>query len=161
MTAGSASGAPVLVLGLGNLLLTDDAVGLRLLQVLRETQLPTADIEFVDGGTQGLSLLPVLSGRRAVLILDAAGFGAQPGSVHILRDDEVWNVRAARRSRSAHEGNAVELLEAARLLGDTPEQIAVVGVEPDVIKTGIGLSPAVESAVPAAVAAAQQILQAF
>ena len=74
---------PVLALGLGNLLLGDDAVGLRLLEML---QAESADprVEFVDGGTQGISLTGYLANRRGVLVLDAIGLGAAPRTVHVL-----------------------------------------------------------------------------
>ena len=86
MTAGSASGvaAPVLVLALGNLLLTDDGAGLRLLERLSAGGEARGDVEFIDGGTCGLALLPYLERRRAVLILDAMQLGAAPGTVHVL-----------------------------------------------------------------------------
>src|SRR5450631_2070104 len=120
--------APILVLGLGNLLLTDDAVGLRLLEDLsRETS--SDDVEFVDGGTQGLALLPYLADRQAVLVLDAIGLGAAPGTVHVLHGDEVGRMRA-RRSETAHEGNGLTLLDTARLLGEELPNLVVIGVEP-------------------------------
>src|SRR5271169_2822928 len=96
---------PILVLGLGNLLLSDDGVGLRLLEELaRETW--SDDVEFVDGGTQGLALLPYLSERQAVMVLDAIGLGAEPGTLHILRGDDVRQLHG-QRSETAHEGNGL------------------------------------------------------
>jgi len=115
--------AEVLVLGLGNLLLGDDAVGLCLLEELRRHHGEDNSADFVDGGTQGLALLGYLSGRRSVLVLDAVGMGAFLG------------------------------LEAE------PPDVTVIGVEPARVATGIGLSPAVEAAVPLALAAALGVLK--
>jgi hydrogenase maturation protease len=159
MTAGSAK--PVLVLGLGNLLLGDDAAGLKLLAALSTAE-PTyaAKIEFVDGGTQGLALLHYFANRRAVLVLDAVGLGAAPGSVHVLRGPAIEGLRA-QRATTAHEGNALELLATARLLGDTPEEIVIVGIEPARIVTGIDLSPQVEASLPAALDRARAILDSM
>jgi len=154
MTSGSAR---VLVLGLGNLLLEDDAVGLRLLERLALTPHPEA--EYVDGGTQGLALLGLLEGREGVLILDAVGLGSPPGTVHTLFNEEIAQLRAG-RANSAHEGNALGLLQTATLLGELPP-LAVVGIEPAQMHTNIGLSPAVEAALPAAVEAAQRVLTRF
>jgi len=160
MTAGSPDRAPVLVLGLGNLLLADDAAGLRLLEQLAKESLDGGTADYVDGGTQGLALVGELDGRGAVLILDAVGLGAAPGTVHVLRDEQIEGLRA-RRSSSAHEGNALELLEAARLIGCLPRHVVVVGIEPAAVHTGIGLSPAVDAAIPTALAAARKILESL
>jgi hydrogenase maturation protease len=109
---------------------------------------------------QGLALLHYLSHRRAVLILDAVGLGAEPGSVHVLRGPAIDGLRA-QRATTAHEGNALELLATARLLGDVAEEIVVVGVEPARIATGIGLSPQVEAALPAAMGRARAVLESM
>jgi hydrogenase maturation protease len=169
MTAGSvdaapdtagAPRAPILVLGLGNLLLSDDAAGLHLEAALLAERGASAQVEFVDGGTQGLALLHYLAKRRAILVLDAVGLGAEPGSVHVLRGPAIDGLRM-RRSTTAHEGNALELLATARLLGDVAEEIVVVGVEPARIATGIGLSPQVEAALPAAIGRARAVLESM
>ncbi len=148
--------APVLVLGLGNLLLTDDGVGLALLERLAAE--PLDGVEYLDGGTQGLALCGRLVGRRALILLDCLAFGAAPGTVHVL-DDPLRH--APPRSGSAHEANAGELLRAALLLGDLPERVVLVGVEPDQLRTRIGLSEPVEQALPTAEAAARRVLESL
>ncbi len=159
MTAGSASPrngkAPLLVLGLGNLLLRDDGVGLELLKRLEARFADMPGVEMVEGGTQGLALLPYLEQRPGLLILDAAALGAAPGTVHVL-----WNPEhhAAPRGLGAHEGNAGELLDAAQLVGYLPGRVCLVGVEPADISTGIGLSGTVEGALDGAVEAATAAL---
>ena len=101
-----------------------------------------------------------LAKRRAILVLDTVGLGAEPGSVHVLRGPAIDGLRM-RRSTTAHEGNALELLATARLLGDVAEEIVVVGVEPARIATGIGLSPQVEAALPAAMGRARAVLESM
>jgi hydrogenase maturation protease len=152
---GSDRSAPVLVLGLGNLLLHDDGVGLELLRELAEQNGTDRRVAFVDGGTQGLALLGLLSGRRALLVLDAVARGGRPGDVHVLRSAAEC---AEPRGFGAHGGNAGELLAAASLLGDLPVELAVVGVEPGVVRTGVGLSSEVRSALPEACRAAAATL---
>jgi hydrogenase maturation protease len=147
--------APVLVLGLGNLLMRDDGVGLTVLEKLREVAPEGEDVEFVDGGTQGLALLGVVSGRSAILVLDAVALGADAGTVH--RIDDPLGV-APPRADSAHEANAGELLRAAALLGDLPERMAVVGVEPGDTHIAIGLTDPVAGAVDDAVRVAAELL---
>lgn len=156
--------APILVLGLGNLLLGDDAAGLRLVEHLAAESGYGDQVEFVDGGTQGMALLGCLTGRKAVLLLDATGLGGAPGTVHSL-DGPAIEALAARRASTAHDGNALELLAAARLLqvvnGDAAPDIRLVGIEPARIATGIGLSPEVEQALEAAVLRARIELDRF
>jgi len=153
---------PVLVLGLGNRLLTDDGFGLDLLEELeREAEGCWGNhVEFVDGGTQGLMLLKDISQRPAVLILDAVDRGGNPGAVHVLRAEEVWGTRFS-KSTTAHEGNAGELLAAAQLLGECPEQVAVVGAQPQKVATGIGLTEIARSALRPALLHAKSIVSEF
>ncbi len=170
MTAGSAevrdgvpyedleARAPVLVLGLGNLLLQDDGVGLRLLEAVSAREWDPAAVEFVDGGTQGLALLGYMAGRKLTLVLDAVGLGAAPGTVHQLRGAEIERLRA-HRSTTAHEGNALELLATARLLGDEPEELVIVGIEPEQVRTGVGLSDAVSAQLATAAAMAVEVIR--
>ena len=153
----SAEPPALLVLGLGNLLLTDDAVGLELLARLESDWFEGAadpNVEFVDGGTQGLALLGVMSGRRGLLVLDAVALGEEPGTVHAMTGEQVLTMHFTRPD-TAHEGGAGQLLALASLSGDLAPHVRVVGVEPDRVATGLGLSEAVRSALPAAVARAR------
>jgi len=157
-TPGSASATPpILVLGLGNMLLGDDGLGLELLAGLSRARQWGDEVEFVDGGTQGLMLLREISGRPSVLILDAVDRAAEPGAVHVLsaRDAAATGVP---RSTTAHEGNAGELLAAATLLGESPGDVAVIGVQPERVATGIGLSETVKKSLRPALLHAQDIL---
>jgi len=147
----TAGRAETVVLALGNTLLRDDGAGAAILHALEREAAGWGDeVEFVDGGTQGLALLGVLSGRRAAVILDAVALGAAPGTVHVLSADEAALVRS-RRSTTAHEGNAGELLATASLLGDLPERTIIVGIEPAEVRTGVGLTDEVARSVPKAV----------
>lgn len=154
---GSVGPPALLVLGLGNLLLTDDAVGLELLARLESDWSSGAGdpaVEFVDGGTQGLALLGVISGRRALLVLDAVGLGAAPGTVHAMSGEEVLAMHFTRPD-TAHDGGAGQLLAIASLMGDLPGRVTVIGVEPERVATGLGFSDSVRAALPAAVARAR------
>jgi len=146
-----------LVLGVGNLLLCDDGVGLELVRLLEEEGVGGLETELLDGGTQGLALLPFLEGRSALLILDAVSRGSPPGTVHVLEDPPPPPPDGP--AVAPHGGNASDLLNAARLLGDLPERVAVVGVEPALVRTGTELSPEVRAALPEALAAASRAVQ--
>jgi hydrogenase maturation protease len=147
--------APVLVLGVGNSLLRDDGVGLRLLSELsRESGEWGGEVEFLDGGTQGLALLGRIAGRRGLLILDAVKTGAEPGAVHVLRS---WR-QVGERASTAHESNVSELLAVSALMGDCPEEVVIVGIEPGRIATGTELSEPVNGARGRALAVARDEL---
>jgi hydrogenase maturation protease len=144
--------APILVLGLGNTLLSDDGVGPALLdQLSSSAQRWEGQVEFMDGGTQGLALL----GR--LIIVDAVKTGAPPGTVHRMTLGELRGANPGRRG-SAHEGNAGELLAAAQLVDELPDRLFVVGVEPKKIATGYGLSAPVKRALPEASKEVNQLL---
>ncbi len=150
--------APVLVLGVGNILLGDDGAGVYL--VTRMQQLGaggSGTVELLEGGTRGLALLGDIAGRSGLVLLDAAALGAAPGTVHVRRDGEVLGL--SHRGCTAHEGNAGELLAAARLLGELPPRLILVGIEPLLLETGIGLSEPVRRAIPAALEAARQAVE--
>lgn len=150
--------APVLVLGLGNVLLGDDGAGPAILESLSEIYRDVADVECVDGGTQGLALLGYLSGRKAVVILDAFSQGKKPGGVTVLDKSQIL-AHSCSRASTAHEGNAGELLAVANLLGDLPERVFLVGVEPERLRTELGLSLPVSEAIPPAVVCARAVVE--
>lgn len=146
--------APLLVLGLGNQLLSDDGFGLELLAGLRRGHESDADVEFVDGGTLGTQLLGTLEGRRALLILDAIG-GPIPGRV--LRLDAPL-ARPTPHGIGGHGANASGLLAAALMTDDLPRHVTLVGASPERLSTGIGLSPRLAGALPDALELAQSVL---
>lgn len=120
-----------------------------MLQALDRSGRWSGSAEFVDGGTQGVALLGVLSERPGVVVLDAIGRGGAPGSVYELDRAEALAFEPA-GGGTAHEGGAAQLLRLASLTGDLPAWVRVVGVEPAVVRTGLGLSDAVARALPAA-----------
>jgi hydrogenase maturation protease len=129
--------------------------------MLAALQRETADgVELVDGGTQGLALLGVIAGRPAMVLLDAVGGGAPPGTVHEMTGEQALALRAG-GTGTAHEGGAVTLLRTLLLTGDLPPWVRIVGVEPEVVRTGIGLSPRVTGALPAALQRARDAIVAM
>ena len=161
MTNGSArceKAAPILVLGLGNILLHDDGFGPSVVEDLaREYKGAKGLVEFLDGGTQGLALLGRIADRRALVILDAVATGHEPGSVSVLQGQDVLRF-ATSRATTAHEGNAGELLATAAFLGELPEKCYIIGVEPKSLNTGVGLSRDVHRSLRAALKTAREIL---
>lgn len=148
---------PAIVLGVGNVLRRDDGVGVRVLEQLRSLAARDAlalprGTRLVDGGTLGLDLLGVVDAADSLLLVDAVDLGLAAGTVRVLRGDEI--LAAAARGRGGVGEGVGELLSLARLQGSAPSAVALVGVQVGDTGFGEGLTPAVASAVPAAVAAA-------
>ena len=158
--SGDAAPAPsgVLVLGVGNPIMSDDGVGQRLLEALAARRPVLDGVEYLDAGTLGLMLLPRVERCNSLLALDAAQFAAAPGEVRVLEGDAFDGFLKTARS-SVHELGLRDLVDAARLTGSLPEQRALVGVQPAQLGWGTRLSPTVEAAIPAAVEAARQVLE--
>lgn len=144
----------LLVIGVGNVLMGDDGVGPRLAAALqRDGSLLPDGTRVVDGGTLGLSLLPVLDGASAVLVLDALETGSPPGTVTLLVGPACEG--ALGRPLSAHQLAVADLLAAARLAG-FGGSIAILGIQPGDVTAGVELSPAVIGSFAAAVVAARR-----
>jgi hydrogenase maturation protease len=145
----------ILVLGLGNELFTDEGVGVAAARLVDEMELP--GVEVLDGGTLGLSLLPVIEGRDALLVLDAvATEEGEPGTIVVYDAEEMR--REARLLYSAHQLGVTEVLAAADLVGSTPRRVAAVGMVPASVETGYGLSAVAADALPRMVEKAGEIL---
>jgi hydrogenase maturation protease len=147
---------PILVLGIGNVLLGDDGIGVHVVGALERlaarggVALPS-NARLVDGGTIGLGLLPLVSGARAVVLVDAVDIGRAPGAVEVLDGEALGGVTP--RVTAPLPVGVADIVAAARLTDTAPEAIVLVGVQPGAIAPGIELSAPVRAAVPAAVEA--------
>jgi len=151
--------ASVLVVGIGNRLLSDDGVGLDIMERLRDSFAGREGIEFIDGGTLGLALLAYLEGRRAVLLLDAVSMGGPPGTVHELGPDDIDRAARGGNGGSACESGAMELMATARLIGVLPDHFYVVGIEPTSTRAGVGLSAVVTASLPQALTVSGELIE--
>lgn len=155
------SSAPVggtVVIGLGNPLVGDDGLGLAALEQLR-ARCTDGDVELVDGGTWGLSLLPVIESAARVLLLDAIDAGGLPGTLHILRRVDLPRYLATRIS--PHEVDLQDVLALAELRGTLPLETVAIGLQPGRLETGCDLSDAVRNSLGDLVDAVEQQLAAW
>jgi len=127
------------VIGLGNPLMADDGLGLAALDRLRREWSVPADVELVDGGTWGMSLLPTIEDARRVLLLDAVRAGAPPGTLHVMERDDL--PRYLTTKLSPHQVDLRDVLALAELRGTLPRDTVVIGLEPDRVELSSELSP--------------------
>jgi hydrogenase maturation protease len=146
------------VIGLGNPLVGDDGLGLAALEQLRARG-TGGDVELVDGGTWGLSLLPVIESAARVLLLDAIDAGAPPGTLHTLRRADLPRYLATRIS--PHEVDLQDVLALAELRGTLPQETVAIGLQPGRVETGCDLSDAVRNRLGDLVDAVEQQLAAW
>jgi hydrogenase maturation protease len=133
----------IAVLGLGNLMRTDDAVGMLAIQQLRADPRFPRCVSLIEGGTLGLDLLHPLDGVTHLLALDAIDTGAAPGTLLRFVGDEIADLPI---SKSVHLLGFSDLIGAARLTGSAPSEIAVLGVQPEIIGWGTQLTSTVQAA---------------
>lgn len=133
--------ARVLVLGAGNILLSDEGIGVRVVEALQERYRVPEEVEVLDGGTCGMDLLDVIAGRDHLILVDAVDTGSPPGTVVRLEDDQI---PAVFRTRSSpHQLGMQEVLALLRLLDSAPARLTVIGVQPASLDIGLELSPAI------------------
>ena len=138
---------PLLILGLGNVLCSDDGVGAIAVARLAREFGAAGGVRILDGGTLGLSLLPYLQDARAVILVDAIRADeALPGSLVRLEGSEV--APAVRERLSPHQVGVADLLDGARWLDQYPESVVLLGIVPESIELGVTLSPSVEAQLP-------------
>ncbi|SLM62363.1 MULTISPECIES: HyaD/HybD family hydrogenase maturation endopeptidase [Dickeya] len=140
----------ILVLGIGNILLRDEGVGVRLVEQLEQRFALTPAVDIVDGGTCGMELMECMAGRDHLIVADAVLTGKPAGAVTVLRDDEVPALFT--RKISPHQLGLADVLMALRLTGEFPRRLTLIGVEPDSLESGIGLSDTVTRALEPAMA---------
>jgi hydrogenase maturation protease len=138
--------APLLILGLGNLLCSDDGVGVVAVQAIAEARIVPEEVQVLDGGTLGLALLPYLEDAERAILVDAIQVDAPPGTLVRLEGDEVGPAVASRLS--VHQVGVSDLIEAARWRGRVPPKLVLLGVVPQSIELGLELTPPVRSALP-------------
>jgi hydrogenase maturation protease len=134
-----------LVLGVGNLLLSDEGVGLRVVERLVTTYQIPEEVLTLDGGTLGLDLLYYLDGVENLLIIDAVEMGKEPGTLLRLQGDEVPSFLSVKMS--PHQIGIPDMLFAAKLRDLYPRHVVLWGVQPGSLEVGLDLSPPVASQV--------------
>jgi hydrogenase maturation protease len=148
----------VLVLGLGNLVHCDDGAGVRAIEALQTDPRVPRDVELLDGGTQGLALLPHISGVGRLMVLDAIDAALPTGTLMRFEGDAFQGLPG---KPIVHQLGFADLMVALRLLGKYPGEIVVLGVQPGSTDWGTELTPRVRLAIPGLIGCAITQLQTW
>lgn len=139
----ASSGLSVLVLGIGNLVMSDDAVGVIVAQRLQKEYRFADNVEIMDGGTLGLDLLPKLENITNLIMIDAVETGKAAGTCVRLSGQEL--PIALQTKVSPHQMGLKDLLAVSELMGHSPKEMVLIGVQPGSIEMEVGLTPEVEA----------------
>jgi hydrogenase maturation protease len=135
----------IVILGIGNLLLSDEGVGVHIANELMKIELPSG-VSVVEGGTDGFRLLNVITEADRLIVIDAIKGGSAPGSIYRFDINEVRNCPSGFKT-SVHQIGILEVIDLSGLIGKTP-LTTVFGIEPKSLEMGMELSPDVKSKIP-------------
>ena len=149
----------ILVLGIGNLLWADEGFGVRAVEEFSRRYLCDQRVTIMDGGTQGLYLLPHVQQASRLVVFDAIDYGLEPGTLKVITDDEVPAYMGAKQM-SLHQTGFQDVLAAAKLTGQCPDKLVLIGVQPVELKDyGGSLREAVRAQIDPAVEIAAEWLR--
>jgi hydrogenase maturation protease len=139
-----------LIIGIGNSLMTDDGAGIHVIEALQRCDLPD-NIELMDGGTLGFTLLESVENADRLIVVDAANLGAAPGAVQLFENEAMDAYLSSCRRSSVHEVNLMDVMSAAKFRGTMPRDYAMVGIQPAEVDWGSEPTQAVARGVQEAV----------
>lgn len=148
-------GTSVLVLGVGNVLLTDEGIGVHVADLLEKEGGFPEGVRVVEGGTDGFSLFSVISGAGHLVVVDCVKAGGEPGAVYRFTLDDISRFPDVYKT-SAHQISLEEVLTLMPLVADAPQSVVIIGIEPASLEMGMQLSPTVAAKVPRVVELVRQ-----
>ena len=148
----------VLVMGIGNVLWADEGFGVRCVEHLAQNWALPAEITLLDGGTQGLYLLPFLEQADTLIVFDAVDYGLAPGTLKIVEGDAVPRFMGAKKM-SLHQTGFQDVIATAQLMGYCPETLLLIGCQPEELEDyGGGLRDVVAAQIDPAIDIAMEYL---
>ncbi|PKM43611.1 MAG: Ni,Fe-hydrogenase maturation factor [Firmicutes bacterium HGW-Firmicutes-8] len=148
----------ILVLGVGNDLLTDEGVGVHVVRELIKEPLP-ANVTVYNGGVSGIDLLDLIQNHNKALIIDAIDAGAQPGAVFRFQPAEIECLLGEHKT-SLHQVDLFDTIKIARFTGKCP-QIVIIGIQPFQITWGLSLTPEMLEKLPGILALVKDEIEAM
>jgi hydrogenase maturation protease len=135
----------IAVVGLGNVLMADDGVGVRVAEKLEKEKCLPPNVTLVQGETGGISLLPHLDGVNAIILVDAVDFEGEFGETRIFPDDEIWTDCSSRVSM--HDVGLQDLVSLLKFQSDHDLKLTLVGIKPKIVFESLEMSAQVRKAV--------------
>jgi hydrogenase maturation protease len=135
----------IVIMGMGNLLLKDEGVGVHVIHVLRKKNLPK-NVELVDAGTATLDVLQMLSEVDKLIVIDAVKGGCASGTIYKFKPSNICSTN--RTTISLHQLGFIEALSIVEKLGKAPMDVTIIGIEPMEIAIGLELSPEIAERIP-------------
>jgi hydrogenase maturation protease len=139
-----------LVLGIGNTLLSDEGVGVHVIEALRGRFAAADEVELLDGGTLSFTLAGPIEEADALVVVDAAELKSDPGAIMIFEGADMDAFLTGNRKSSVHEVGLIDLMAIAHLAGHWPAQRALVAIQPEKVDWGEAPTEKVAAAVPLA-----------
>lgn len=135
----------ITVLGIGNILLSDEGVGVHVVNELSKKTLPE-NISVVEGGTDGFRLMNIIMEADWLIVIDAVKGGDEPGTIYRFSIDDVKSCPSGFKT-SVHQIGILEVIDLSGLIGNTP-QTTIIGIEPKSLEMGLELSPEIREKIP-------------
>ncbi len=135
----------IMVMGVGNVLLSDEGLGVRFLDELAKIPLPE-DVELLEGGTAGLELVHLIQEVDFLIVVDALDAKAEPGSLFRFRPGDI-QVLPEQFAVSFHQIGIIEVLTMANILGHAPQTL-IFGIQPKSLAWGMDISPEIQALLP-------------
>jgi hydrogenase maturation protease len=133
----------IAIFGIGNILLSDDGIGIHIINRLKAEYAFPENVEIIDGGTKGLDLLPLFENRDKVLFIDAANFNKEPGTIGTIEGDNIPAFLG--QKLSVHHIGIPDMLFAAKLMEITPPEMFLIGIQPKSMETSTELTETVKN----------------
>jgi hydrogenase maturation protease len=135
-------GVRTTVIGIGNLLFTDDGVGVHAINALRERFAFPEEVSLIDGGTTGLELLPAIEEADQLILIDAVDFRKEPGTIQIIEGGDVKKFMDLKFS--VHQIGIPDMLFAAEFKGILPKEMCLIGIQPQILEASTSMSEPVK-----------------
>jgi hydrogenase maturation protease len=137
-----------IVIGLGNILFSDEGIGVHLIRKLSEHQDKFPSVEFIDAGTGGMNILHLIANRKKAVIIDCVKMGKKPGTIKRFESADVQTTKKMMHF-SLHEADILRIISLSRQLGECPDKIVIFGIEPESLELGQKLSKTLSDGIDA------------
>lgn len=129
----------IVVVGLGNMLMSDEGIGIYIVNEFQKQAAKFPNAEFIDAGTGGMNVLHLIANRKKAVIIDCALMGHAPGTIQKFTPDDVKSVKQVSHF-SLHDVDILRVLEISKQLEESPQEVILFGIEPAKVEMGQTLS---------------------